>query len=180
MTTLINLYGGPGVGKSTIASGLFYHLKINGHSAELVGEYVKRWAWQDKLPGKYDQVYIFGKQARNEYELYGKVDYLIADSPLLLSPVYEKIRKKGDSLIEEAAFNHVKKTMQDGIKYKNFFLERGETYDDKGRYESEEAARDIDKYIRSYLDVHFVPYTTIDCNPSDRVEFILRGLDEKD
>ena len=28
MTKIINLYGAPGSGKSTIASGLFFHMKI--------------------------------------------------------------------------------------------------------------------------------------------------------
>ena len=28
MTKIINLYGAPGSGKSTISSGLFYHMKM--------------------------------------------------------------------------------------------------------------------------------------------------------
>ena len=40
MTKVINLFGGPGAGKSTIASGLFYHMKIAGYNVEMTGEWV--------------------------------------------------------------------------------------------------------------------------------------------
>jgi hypothetical protein len=41
MTVVVNLFGGPGTGKSTTASGVFYHLKRDNRNVELVQEYAK-------------------------------------------------------------------------------------------------------------------------------------------
>lgn len=38
---VINLMGGPGSGKSTVASGIFYRLKKMGVNCELALEFVK-------------------------------------------------------------------------------------------------------------------------------------------
>lgn len=72
-TTIINLYGGPGAGKSTSAAFLYYLLKANGFNVELVREYVKDWAWEKRVITNYDQIYFLGKQVRRESLLYGIV-----------------------------------------------------------------------------------------------------------
>ena len=41
MTRVINLLGAPGAGKSTAAAGLFYRMKKEFLSVELVTEYAK-------------------------------------------------------------------------------------------------------------------------------------------
>lgn len=41
MTSVINLIGGPGSGKSTTAAGLFFRMKSMGVRCELVTEYAK-------------------------------------------------------------------------------------------------------------------------------------------
>ena len=38
---VINFYGGPGVGKSTKAAGMFYKMQLAGYSVELVNEFAK-------------------------------------------------------------------------------------------------------------------------------------------
>jgi adenylylsulfate kinase-like enzyme len=38
---VINLFGGPGTGKSTLAAALFTDLKMKGINAELVTEFAK-------------------------------------------------------------------------------------------------------------------------------------------
>ena len=54
----INLHSGPGSGKSTIAARIFYEFKVKGYSIELVHEYIKKWAYEDRKPKSYDQTYI--------------------------------------------------------------------------------------------------------------------------
>jgi len=44
MSLRINFFGGPGVGKSTLAAQLFGWLKAENFDAELVQEFVKTWA----------------------------------------------------------------------------------------------------------------------------------------
>lgn len=58
----INLYAGPGAGKSTTAAMQFAKLKIAGHSIELVSEYVKAWAIAKRQVVGFDQIYLMGKQ----------------------------------------------------------------------------------------------------------------------
>lgn len=83
---VINLLGGSGCGKSTIASGLFYKMKLAGFKVELVNEYAKEVYWdQRKTPG---QVYITAKQNLKLERLQGKVEWVITDSPLILGLVY--------------------------------------------------------------------------------------------
>lgn len=91
MNLVINLYGGPGTGKSTTAAWLFALLKARGINAEYVQEYVKQWAWEERQPVKYDQFYFFGKQSRKEYSLFKNVDVIITDSPVSLSSYYAKL-----------------------------------------------------------------------------------------
>lgn len=48
MTKVINLYGGPGTGKSSTAGMLFAHLKLRGVNCEYVQEYAKDAAWEGR------------------------------------------------------------------------------------------------------------------------------------
>jgi ATP:corrinoid adenosyltransferase len=65
-TTVISLFAGPGAGKSTSAAYLYAHLKNRGVNSELVREYVKDRAWEERQIGTYDQIYFLGKQVRRE------------------------------------------------------------------------------------------------------------------
>ena len=44
---VINLFGGPGCGKSTIAALLFGKLKQNGINCEMALEYAKDKVWEE-------------------------------------------------------------------------------------------------------------------------------------
>ena len=45
MIRRINIYGGPGVGKSTLAASIFAFMKKRGDNVELVQEFVKQFAY---------------------------------------------------------------------------------------------------------------------------------------
>ena len=89
-TKVINLFGGSGIGKSTLAAALFTEMKTKLYDVELVTEFVKTMAWDGIKPTLYDQVYILGNQSKCETRLYNKVEYVITDSPLFLGPIYEE------------------------------------------------------------------------------------------
>jgi ABC-type oligopeptide transport system ATPase subunit len=152
MTTVINLFGGSGCGKSTTAALLFARMKLMGCHVELVREYVKYWAWNDRKVKEYDQLYLLGKQSAYESMLYGKVDYIVTDSPILLAGMYQEYRSDGrDTYVGEAALEFMKQAQCSGVVYKNFILERNKPFDPRGRWETEDQARYLDLFIADYL-----------------------------
>lgn len=86
MTKVINLFAGPGAGKSTTAADLFRLMKNRGVKCELVTEYAKDLAYEGAPLD--NQLYVLAKQDSRQRRLVGKVDYVITDSPLPLSLVY--------------------------------------------------------------------------------------------
>lgn len=178
MTKVINLLGGSGVGKSTLAAGLFYEMKKRGLEVELVNEYVKKWAWTGRKVGALDQVYIFGKQAKSEHDLYGKVEYIITDSPLLLSPIYEKYYSSdGESIVESSVLAHIEKAEGNGVRHVNYLIPRTKPFNPKGRFETEETAKEIDQLVEQYLlelDIPFLQLTSVESD--DKIQEILRDL----
>ena len=86
---VINLWGGPGTGKSTTAAELFVKLKKQNVNVELVTEYAKDLTYEQRYNVlEEDQLYILTKQFRRLYRLRKSVDIVITDSPLLLGCVY--------------------------------------------------------------------------------------------
>jgi len=83
VSKLINLFGGPGIGKSGISAGITYELKKRHISCNNPYEFPKRLAWDNNIPAIKDQLYVFANQHRGIAESYGKVDYIVIDSPIL-------------------------------------------------------------------------------------------------
>jgi hypothetical protein len=162
-TTIVNLYGGPGTGKSTSAAYLYYLAKLKGKNVELVREYVKDWAWEKRPINTYDQIYFLGKQVRRESMLYGKVDYVVTDSPVMMNLYYAQ-RYCPPSLsegIRSATLSFYKQAAEDGNKHLHVFLKRSKPYIAEGRYQTKEEAIEIDQGVHRVLkDLKF---PVIDC-----------------
>jgi hypothetical protein len=169
---VINLFGGSGLGKSTTASLLFGEMKLEGYHVELVSEYVKTWAWQGRRPTGFDQFYIAGKQAHSESQLYGKVDYIITDSPLLLSGFYEQFHL-GRQLCLPTILNFLDYAKEHNIEHLNFLLQRNKKFDPRGRFETEEEAINVDVKLKSWLQDLGLQYTLITESDHARVSAIL-------
>ena len=89
MSKVINLFGGPGVGKSSIAPGLIHKLKKKHISCDAPYEFPKVLAWDNNKEAIKDQLYVLANQHRGIAKSYGKVDYIVVDSPIILSMVYK-------------------------------------------------------------------------------------------
>lgn len=172
MTIVINFFAGPGSGKSTTAAALYSEMKLQGYSVELVREYVKNWAWEGKVPNKYDQVYLFGKQARAEYSLYKKVDYIITDSPILQSGFYEYINLKRE-LTYPSVVNFLQMAKEDGIVHINIFLKRNKEYVEKGRFQTEQQVIKLDEEMKQWLTNKQIDFIELNCLDKDRVDSMI-------
>lgn len=166
MSVVINLYGGPGTGKSTTAAGLFSALKTAGKNAELIQEYVKQWAWEKRVPVAYDQFYIFGKQARKEYTLFGQVDTIVTDCPVSMCAFYGWMYG-GEEQAE--LFKGMVKTYYNLVgrdhQYLHIWLNRKKAYNPKGRFQTEEQARQIDVDMKAYLETECgLTFITLDAD----------------
>ena len=64
MSKLINLFGGPGIGKSSIASGITYKLKKKHINCDMPYEFPKALAWDNNQSAIQDQLYVLANQHR--------------------------------------------------------------------------------------------------------------------
>lgn len=153
-TIVINLIGGPGSGKSTIASGIFYNLKKNGIDCEMALEFAKDKVWEESYRTLDDQIYVFGKQYHRLWKLLGKVDVIITDSPLILSAIYNK---EQSDYFENFIIEQFKK-----FNNKVYFIERNPSqYQENGRMQNLEEAIEIDEKILDILKRNNISFMNI-------------------
>lgn len=143
----LNLYGGPGIGKSTTAAALFAELKYRGYNTELVLEYAKEAAWEGRGKKIFAaQEYIFAKQHFRIAKVIDEVEFIITDAPLLLSLVYAP----QDYL---PSLRQVVRQAYDMYENIDVFLRRSEekAFNPKGRLQNEEEANQLDVDIYEML-----------------------------
>ena len=143
----VNLFGGPGVGKSTMAAGLYSILKQKGIKVELVREYVKSWALENRKIYPFDQMYFFAKQLREEDLALRSVDLVVTDSPIDLVICYAK--KYGFPCPSE--LQHILQKFEDEYPSLNYYIGRRGSYDKTGRFETFEEAKQMDVTILEHV-----------------------------
>lgn len=155
---VINLYGAPGTGKSTVANGLISAMKWREMECEIVIEYAKELVWSESFQTLGNQIHVFGEQYNRVYRLLGKVDYIVSDSPILLSSFYNSKYLKSEELDNLILSEHKKMDTLD------IFLNRTKRYNTNGRNEDEETA---DKYaleMKEFLKDMGVSYIEMDAD----------------
>lgn len=145
---VVNLFGPPGVGKSSVRSGLFWLMKSLHLSVEEVSEYAKylvltgrTWQLQD------EQLYLLAKQHHKQLILRGHYEYAITDSPLALCGFYAPPGYL-------ASFQALVRDAHHSFDNLNFYLTRdlgGKPFEPAGRVHDLDAARRIDGEMREYL-----------------------------
>ncbi len=141
-TIVVNLFGGPGTGKSTGATAVFSALKKDGIDAEYVSEFAKDKVWERNGKVFQCQMYVTGKQLFKISRCIGEVDVVITDSPVLMGVVYAQ-----DDEPLKAAIVHEAKQF-DNV---NVFLKRVKPYNPNGRFQTEEEAKKLDGVIYDLL-----------------------------
>ena len=169
-TIVVNLLGGPGLGKSTTMAALFAKLKQNNIDCEMSPEFAKDCVWENRKDTFNDQIYLFGKQQHRLFRLKGKVDVVITDSPIILNVLY------GDNNPELHAL-----VLSEFNKYNNmnFFLDRKKLYNPNGRNQTEDEAKALDIELKALLDKLKVEYIVVpgDQNAVDMIyHFVMNEL----
>ena len=172
---VINLYAGPGTGKSTTCAALFAELKYRNINTEMVLEFAKEATWENRGKKLFAaQEYIFAKQHFRLSKIANEVDFVITDSPLLLSLIYmpKKFNMPSLKLVIKEAYD-----AYDNI---NIFLNRSshKPYNPKGRNQNEEDAHLLDAYILAMLNVYGLSYHSLDFSRENPKQ-IINILEEK-
>lgn len=157
ITKIINLFAGPGSGKSTTAAGLFFLMKTRGYSVELIHEFAKDLTWRGRHNTLQCQPYVFGKQLERTECLLGQVEYIITDSPILLSAIYNDEEKYPE-------FQFPVIDIFDKYDNLNYFIQRVKPYNPVGRNQTEEQSKEIDTKIKDLLECYIIPYKCIPGN----------------
>ena len=156
-TLFINLFTGPGSGKSTTAAGLFFTLKLMNQEAEYVSEYAKDLTWADRIGDLRCQPYVTGKQFYRQYRVNGKVDFALVDSPVLLGIAYGGFGATPEWAQATLSHFHLFENL-------NIFISRNldtHPYKTAGRNQTVDEAIEKDQEILAMLKDKNIPYFRI-------------------
>jgi len=170
---VVNLFGGPGVGKSTLAAQVYGELSKLGHSVELVSEYAKDCIWSDCQGLLQDQLLVAANQNHRTFRLEGKVDIVVTDSPSLMGIVYRRMwNDMGYSVTLDQLIWEIHR------KYPrlNFVLPRCHEFKAQGRVHDEQQSVRIDQMIVDALELEH----TINLLPDeDWVDTVIQYVSNK-
>lgn len=152
-TIVINAFAGPGAGKTTSCLEIAEKLKKQGFVTEYVQEYAKELVYDNHLTmldGHYEhQFAILNEQMKRINRLYGKVDFIVTDSPILLNNTY--LNEDKNTKVYSAYTDCVNKLY--GL-YNNFnyFVERDTSaFEKEGRIHNLEQSIAIDNELKNML-----------------------------
>jgi shikimate kinase len=178
-TYIINLIGGPGVGKSTIAALLFAELKVLGYVCEYVQEYAKKLVWLKKFDKLKDQYYV----AKKQYDLFDKinnqVDFIITDGSLIHGIYYNSEYNK--NILSQEEINNTNYYIIECInKFNNIniILDRVDRkYETEGRIQTEKQAKEIDIILKKIMNDNYYQYKTFNADISEIKNILKYVLD---
>lgn len=145
-TLVVNLFAGPGAGKSTTAARVFADLKMQGYEVEIAHEYAKDLTWEERHRTIRYQPYVAVKQMYRVHRLLGQVEIVITDSPILLSLVY-----KGEGY-SKSFEDFLIETYRSWTTLSVLLLRHADKqYSHRGRRQGEQEAKELDSEIGAVL-----------------------------
>lgn len=153
---VINAFAGPGAGKTTSCLEIAERLKKQGYVTEYVQEYAKELVWDNKLDlldGSFpNQFSILREQLKRIDRLYGKCDFIVTDSPVLLNATY--LKEANTEYI-----NNVKELYNQFDNF-NYFVERDiSSFETEGRIHNLEESIKIDNALKDTLSELGIEYS---------------------
>lgn len=154
-TIVVNLIGAPGAGKSTLAAYTFAKLKMLDVNCELVTEWAKDATWEHNDIALSNQIYVFANQYFRIYRCANQVDVIITDSPLVLSPYYNKNLNIHETLCE------LVRKINANYTNLNYFVKRVKRYNPVGRNQTEDESNQIAEELKKNMEEFGLKYTEI-------------------
>lgn len=152
---VVNLFGGPGCGKSTLAADLYTALKRQHIDVEYVNEYAKELVYQENTLALKDQILVFANQYHRLWTAAQHNAFVITDSPILLSAIYNPDTSHN--------FRALTIEMHKRFTSLNIVLKRtGQVHTMTGRIHSLTESVSIDNRIRALLDESEIEYAEFD------------------
>lgn len=145
-TLCVNLYGGPGTGKSVQQALIFARLKMWGVDAIMSMEIAKRHVYS----GSKDiatQEGLFGDQLKELNLFNNNVEVIVTEAPLLFNIIYDKAYAKTSNI----DFHRTVSNRYKEFNNMDFLFTRTHEYQQEGRYQDESGAREIDEIIQQVL-----------------------------
>ena len=176
-TLVVNFYGGPGTGKSTVTAHAYALLKWAGYNCEMAREYAKDKVWEGSIDVLDDQIHVFGEQYHRLHILQDKVDIILTDSPIILGLVYAETTK-----LPYVSFENLVMDTYNDMNNLNIVLNRIKDFEQAGRIQKVGKAIEIDHEIIDLLESNSVPYFIFDASPEyvyDIVELIINTMSDK-
>lgn len=146
-TLVVNFFAGPGTGKTTTTALTFGKLKMAGRNVEIAHEFAKDLTWEGRHKALKFQPYITGKQMYKVVRLFGEVEAILTDSPILLGYIY------GTDELPASYFEFLIDTFESWNTL-NIFIDRDRDlrpYNPKGRNQTEEEAIELDRRLDGVL-----------------------------
>lgn len=151
MALHINIFAGPGVGKSTLAMGLTAELKKRQFSADMTQEYAKELVYDENYLLLDDQLHVAGEQYRRMNRLDRCVKIAVHDSPFVMGVNY-----CNDRHICHLEFNNFMVSQFKRFNNLNIVLLRNPKYSfaEEGRRENLDESINLDHMIKDFLDTN--------------------------
>lgn len=163
---IINLFGGPGSGKTTLAYYLAYRFKQAGFRAELVGEAAREIIYDRNNPNESgtaaqlidNQFLISGLQSERIMRLQRHgIEIAIADSPLRMGLLYVK-----DSGMRDALRTAIRHFESEFPYFVNVLVQRTPGhYDKESRAQSEDEAMELDRQTHALRQMQANDYAAV-------------------
>jgi hypothetical protein len=168
--TLINLFGGPGTGKSTTMAAVFSFLKNAGALAEMAPEFAKDVVWERNFDVLRNQIAIFGEQHRRVFRLVNQVEFIVTDSPLLNSVLYGRKAHMGPTFLQLVIEEHRK------LPALNVFLRRTKRYEERGRVQDYASALALDAETLQMLHAHAPGFLEVDADSTAAPKIVAAAM----